>query len=144
MKVYLDNCVFNRPFDDQQDLIVHVETIAKLAIQQMVKDGNLELLWSDILYYENDENPFDERHVKIAEWVAYASDNIRMNSAVIEKTKAYMKAGLKSKDAAHVACAVYGGADYFITVDKRLLNKPIGGIAIIDPVAFLRRLQNVK
>jgi len=23
MKVYLDNCAYNRPFDDQRDIIVH-------------------------------------------------------------------------------------------------------------------------
>ena len=39
MKVYLDNCAYNRPFDDQRDIIVHIETKAKLVIQQMVKDG---------------------------------------------------------------------------------------------------------
>ena len=32
MRVYLDNCVFNRPFDDQSQLLISLQTQAKLAI----------------------------------------------------------------------------------------------------------------
>ena len=142
MKVYLDNCAYNRPFDDQRSIIVNIETRAKLVVQQMIKDDKLELLWSDVLDYENNDNPFEERRVKIAEWEIYASSKVEINDAIIGKARAYMKIGLRQKDAAHIACAVYGGGDYFITVDKKILNKPISDIVIIDPVTFLRRLQN--
>jgi len=43
MKVYLDNCAYNRPFDDQRNIIVRLETKAKLAIQQMIKDNEMIL-----------------------------------------------------------------------------------------------------
>ena len=141
MKVYLDNCTYNRPFDDQRDIIIHIETEAKLVIQQMIKDNELELLWSDVLDYENNDNPFEERRFKIAEWEAYASSKVEINDTVIEKARTYMNVGLRQKDASHLACAVYGGGDFFITVDRKILNKPIGDITIVDPVEFLRRLQ---
>jgi len=142
MKVYLDCCAYNRPFDDQRNIIIHVETEAKLVIQQMVRDKKLILIWSDVLAYENSDNPFEERRVKIAEWELFASEKIEMNSEVFEKAKTYMENGLKQKDASHIACAVYANADYFITVDKKILNKHISDISVIDPVDFLRRLQN--
>ena len=53
MKLYLDNCCYNRPFDDQQQLKIHLETQAKLYIQQKIKDGQYDLVWSYILEYEN-------------------------------------------------------------------------------------------
>jgi len=65
-----------------------------------------------------------------------------MSDAVIEKAREYMNIGLRQKDAAHIACAVYGKSDYFITVDRKILNKPIKDITVIDPIDFLRRLQN--
>ncbi|MFN0197095.1 MAG: PIN domain protein, partial [Planctomycetaceae bacterium] len=34
MRIYLDNCCFNRPFDDQRQIRVRLETEAKLCIQQ--------------------------------------------------------------------------------------------------------------
>ena len=47
MRVYLDNCCYNRPFDDQSQLKVRLETEAKLAIQAMMRTGVLEYVWSD-------------------------------------------------------------------------------------------------
>ena len=142
MRVYLDNCTFNRPFDDQRDIIIRIETEAKLVIQQMIKDNKLTLIWSDVLDYENKDNPFQERYAKIAEWGEYASGTVEINDEVIEKARVYMETGLKQKDAAHIASAVYGNGDYFITTDKKILNKPIRDIALINPIDFLRRLQN--
>jgi hypothetical protein len=34
LRLYLDNCAFNRPFDDQNQLKIKLETEAKLFIQQ--------------------------------------------------------------------------------------------------------------
>ena len=61
LKVYLDNCCFNRPFDDQSQLIIRLETEAILFIQEEIKNGNIELVWSYILEQENDDNPFERR-----------------------------------------------------------------------------------
>jgi hypothetical protein len=41
MRVYLDNCCYNRPFDEQAQLRVVLETLAKLNIQQQMRDGVL-------------------------------------------------------------------------------------------------------
>jgi predicted nucleic acid-binding protein len=142
MKVYLDNCAYNRPFDDQRDIIIHIETEAKLVIQQMIKDDELELIWSEILDYENNDNPFEERRLKIADWEAYASYKVDINDEIIEKARTYIGTGLRQKDAVHIASAVDAGGDYFITVDKKILNKSIRDITVIHPVEFLRRLQN--
>jgi len=49
IRVYLDNCSYNRPFDDQRNIIIHLETEAKLTIQQMIKDNEIKLVWSDVL-----------------------------------------------------------------------------------------------
>ena len=40
MKIYLDNCCFNRPFDDQSQIKIHIEAQAKLDIQKNIKQGN--------------------------------------------------------------------------------------------------------
>lgn len=42
MRVYLDNCCYNRPFDSQTQLRVRLETEAKLAIQALMRAGALE------------------------------------------------------------------------------------------------------
>jgi predicted nucleic acid-binding protein len=140
MRVYLDTCCYNRPYDDQGDLLVRLESEAKLCIQQMVRDGQLELVWSDVLEYENMHNPFDERRLKIAEWGDLASTVVEMDDRTLENARTLMSCRLKQMDASHIACAVSSGADYFITVDKRVLNKVARGICIVNPIDFIKSL----
>lgn len=49
MKIYMDNCYFNRPFDDQAQIRVKLEAEAKLKIQADIQDGKFALVWSYIL-----------------------------------------------------------------------------------------------
>lgn len=65
MRVYLDNCCFNRSFDDQTLLSTRLETEAKLKIQEKIKAAVISLGWSYILDFDNNANPFLERQIKI-------------------------------------------------------------------------------
>ena len=57
MRVYLDNCAYNRPYDDQSQVKIELETQAKLKIQRMIKDHQIELASSYMSLYECGENP---------------------------------------------------------------------------------------
>lgn len=43
MRIYMDNCCFNRPFDGQIQVRIRLETEAKLRIQERVVAGEIEL-----------------------------------------------------------------------------------------------------
>lgn len=58
MKIYLDMCCFNRPYDDQAQSRIRIETEAKIVIQQKIKDGEHELLWSSTLDFECSKTRF--------------------------------------------------------------------------------------
>ena len=57
MRIYLDNCCFNRPYDDQRQISVSLDTQAKLYVQDKIKARELELVTSFVLNYENSQNP---------------------------------------------------------------------------------------
>ena len=76
MRIYLDNCSFNRPFDDQRQTRVRLEAEAKLSIQEQIRGGTLELAWSYILDFENAANPFEERRTTIEGWRQYAAIDV--------------------------------------------------------------------
>lgn len=42
ISVYLDNCCYNRPYDDQKQLKVHLEAEAKMHIQNMITDKKIK------------------------------------------------------------------------------------------------------
>jgi len=138
MKIYLDNCCFNRPFDDQALIQNHLETVAKLSVQSSIADGNLELVWSYILEYENGQNPYSDRASTILEWREVAKVHVVESEEIVTRAESYMELGLKVKDALHVSCAIEAGAAFFLTTDKKLLNKTIEGISIVNPVDFVR------
>lgn len=80
IKIYLDNCCYNRPFDDQTQVKIHLETQAKLYVQTKIKENKYFLVWSYILDYENGRNPYDEKRLAIAPWRNIASKFISEES----------------------------------------------------------------
>jgi predicted nucleic acid-binding protein len=138
MKIYLDNCCFNRPFDAQNQLKVRFEAEAKLAIQAQIKKGALKLVWSYILDMENDDNPFQIRKESIGVWAEIASELVLKNERIETQAMILQKKGLRPKDALHISCAIEASCDVFITTDRKILNKreAIKQIKIMNPIDF--------
>jgi len=89
--------------------------------------------------YENGVNPFEEVRNRIAEWKNIASDDCGLTDEIAEKAAQLMMLGLRQMDASHIACAIYLDADYFLTTDKKVINKPITEISVLNPIDFVRR-----
>ena len=143
MRVYLDNCCFNRPFDDQRQMRVRLEAEAKLCIQEYIRAGTLELAWSYILDFENTANPFEERRTTISRWRPYATIDVEETATILQEAKALVELRLKAKDALHIACAMAGECTYFLTTDDDILRrgKDVRGITVLDPTAFVREMN---
>lgn len=144
MKIYMDNCCYNRPYDDQTHIRIYLETEAKLHIQDMVKRGNFELVTSFMLEYENGKNRFSHKKQAIADFMS-ANESYYVGIEKKEEAKVIagriMESGVKSADALHVACAILAESDYFITTDDRLLKFQTEDIQIVTPGEFIRRLE---
>lgn len=139
MKVYLDNCCFNRPFDDQSSITIRLETEAKLNIQQKVKSTDISLAWSYILDFENSANPLEERKIEIQKWKGLSNSFTNETPKILSEMNRLTTIGLKPIDALHVASAIELNCDQFITVDKGILKKShqISKITVINPVNFI-------
>ncbi len=141
-KIYLDNCCYNRPFDEQTQIRIQMETMAKLHIQTQVKKGVYRLVWSYILDYENARNPYEDKRAAILPWRYIAAETVsRENEAILALAERLQADGIKPYDALHVSCAVYAGCDYFLTTDRKLERLQIPQIKIRNPVTFLHELE---
>lgn len=140
ISVYLDNCCYNRPYDDQNQLKVHLEAEAKMHIQNMITDKKLNLVVSYISEFENLKNPHISRRQTIAEFFENASVFVDTSqyTSVEEKASEIMKTGIKEMDALHIAAAIIGKADYFITTDMRVLKYRSNEIELINPLNFIQ------
>lgn len=144
MRVYLDNCCYNRPYDDQSQLRISLETQAKIQIQGMIRNGELELVSSYVLLYENSNNPHILRQNAIRSFVKdYVSCYINMDQADEVKKLAdeIIATGIKTADAHHVACAILANSDIFLTTDDRLLKYKTERIRLLDPTDFIREWE---
>jgi predicted nucleic acid-binding protein len=143
MRIYLDNCTFNRPFDDQGQIRIRLESEAKLHIQEKIRNGSLELIWLYILDFENQQNPFEERRDAINKWKKFAEFDVEENKSIIEIAQKLTENRIKAKDALHLACAIDAKAKYFLTTDDTILSKfaDFKQIKVVNPLDFLKILE---
>jgi hypothetical protein len=143
MLIYLDNCCFNRPFDDQKQIRIQIETEAKLFVQGKILAGEYQLAWSYILDYENAANPFPERKETIANWKKRATVDTDETKILLDLARQLNAIGIKAKDSLHIASSVIMQCDYFITTDLFLIKKLANfeKIKVVSPVDFINYLK---
>ena len=138
VSIYLDNCCYNRPYDDQTQIRISLETQAKLHIQKLIVEKKIDLVYSYISIYENSKNPNFERKLSITDFFDHAAVFVDASRSdeVVAIAAEIMKTGVKKMDALHVASAIVGKADYFLTTDMRLLKYSTDKVHIINPIDF--------
>ena len=143
IRIYLDNCCFNRPYDNQGQLKIELETKAKLKIQEMIVDGELELAISYILEQENDDNPYLERKIAIGDFFKFATIDADETQEIIDIAKEAQATGLKIKDSLHAACAITTSCNYLLTTDKRFLKYVDSRIQVLNPMQFISEMEGM-
>jgi predicted nucleic acid-binding protein len=137
-RVYLDTSAFNRPFDDQTEPKIFLESQAVVIILQMIEAKGVELISSSVLEYENSRNPYPIKQKAMNRYLQLANLRQEVDEAICQRAEELEHNGLKAIDALHVACAEAVNSDYFITCDKRLINRYIGlAMKVINPVDFV-------
>ena len=140
MRIYLDNCCYNRPFDEQNQMRIFLEAQAKMYIQDLVILKKLDLVYSYMSVYENNDNPYENRRNIILDFFNNASLFVDFDIwEIIEKrAEIIMNLGIKNKDAIHISCALEAKCDYFITTDDNVLkNYKENDIIVRSPINFI-------
>lgn len=144
MRIYLDNCCLQRPFDDRSQQRIRVEAEASLALVELVERGELEILSSDALLYEIGKTQDPVRRDFALAVLEYADVRVEATTEVTARAEAFVVAGVRSVDALHLASAVEGGAQFFATSDDRLLKQArrldLGGV---EAVSLLHLIEEV-
>jgi predicted nucleic acid-binding protein len=142
-RVYLDTSAYNRPFDDQTQPKIFLETQAVVIILQMVEARVVELISSSVLEYENSRNPYPIAQEAMSRYLQLAELRQEVSEAIYQRAEALEENGLKAIDALHVACAEAVKSDYLITCDKRLINRCSGlTTKVINPVDFVLEMNS--
>lgn len=132
MKLYLDMCCLKRPFDDQTQPRIRLETEAVLSL---LAEGSPLLVFVRSVAHdlENDQNPLPWRAERVRARLAERPLLEPPVEALRRRTGELMESGVRGFDALHLGCAELAGADAFVTCDDRLLaaaRRPGGAIKV--------------
>jgi predicted nucleic acid-binding protein len=140
-RLYLDVCCFNRPFDDQSQSRIRVETEAVLAILERCQAGEWELVISEMVETEVAQIADRERRQRIEGALQMARSHVTVNDSTENRAITLQGLGFHAFDAIHLACAEMAQVDVFLTTDDRLLRKAVRysddlTVAVGNPAAW--------
>ena len=147
MRIYLDTCCYNRQFDEQNSERILSEANAMFYIRNEIRNNNLELVTSYMLHYENSQKKDEEIKKRIENFFRMYRKiyiGIEFVDELENLSKQIKSTGIKEKDSYHVASAILAKADYFISVDDRLLKYKSNEIKLVNPIQFVNILEATK
>ena len=145
MLIYLDLNCFNRPFDDQNQQRIALETAAVFSILQRLIEGLDQLAWSEVLDFENAQHPLPDRRTEIGSWSQRARVRIKIDEQVAARAEGLHAAGLAPLDATHLACAEVGDCACLVTCDDRFIRRArrlTTQVMVKTPVEYLEDLKH--
>jgi predicted nucleic acid-binding protein len=123
MRVYFDVCCLNRPFDDQRQERVRLETEALLIVFGRCASGVWQWVSSGHVDLEIRRTPDRERRERLQLAASNADEVVAVESSHFGRAAALVAMGFRPADALHLACAEAGGVDVFLTTDDQLLRR---------------------
>lgn len=123
MNVYVDLCAYNRPFDDQTQPRIMIETLGLVIVMALVSSGKIKTINSFALEYENMKNTKPETKMIVSDMLQLASRFVTYSESIRMQAEQYEANGIMGIDALHLACADHAKAAFFITCDDNLVKR---------------------
>jgi predicted nucleic acid-binding protein len=102
MRIYLDCCSLQRPFDDKSQPKIAVEAEAVLAILALCESGRLKLISSDALLFEIGRIPDRNREDDALAILKIAKETLELTTKIEKLARRLVTSGLKTMDALHL------------------------------------------
>jgi predicted nucleic acid-binding protein len=141
-KIYFDVCTLCRPFDDQAEMRVRMETSAFLLIMDKIKEGEYTAVLSEVHLAEL--YAIKQLWLRTeALLIAQKFEKVEVSDVtpLRDKAEALYFDGFGVADAAHLAYAEVI-ADFFVSCDDRLIRKSLKQqlqLVVLSPVEFVMR-----
>jgi predicted nucleic acid-binding protein len=146
MKIYLDTCVYCRPFDDQSQDRIEKETKEFIEVLKFAELGKVIIVSSDVLIDELEEIVDPRMSSEVKEFIKICKEHVELSEEIIKLARRVEgECRITGADALHIAAS--GGTKYFITCDEYILSKDEcinkfmkrkgHGVEVIDIVRFV-------
>ena len=145
MKIYLDVCCLNRPFDDQTQDRIHLESEAVITILRHIESGDWIGISRSVVLFEINQTPNADRKqrlLKLSEWFSLF---VKLDEEIYFRAETIKQMGFKSYDALHLACAQKAKVDIFLSTDDKLIkiaiqNQEQLNLKVDNPLKWLQEV----
>ena len=146
MRLYLDVCSLNRPYDDQTIDRNRLEAEAVVIILGRIGAGRHSLVSSEAIDREIAACPDSEKADLIRQTLCLAEQNVVLSPSGAERFQELKALGFRPLDAYHLACAETATCDYFLTTDDKLLKRSklyqkLVAVAVLNPLTFVTEVE---
>lgn len=123
MRVYLDNCCYNRILDDRSDSKIYYERNSIMIILELVEKSVIKLIGSEMLEKEINETKDLYRRLILQMLYGLCSEEVKVDAAILDRAEVIRhSSNIKYKDSIHLACAEVAKADALLTTDIKFMN----------------------
>jgi len=140
--LYLDVCFLCRPFDDQNQLRIRLETDAMFLILKRIETGRYRAVISPVHYKEVGAIRETSERLEMESLLSRLDNSCDTDfNQARHRAEALVDMGFGIADAAHVAFAEQM-AEFFITCDDKLLKRCAQAglrIASVSPLEFIAK-----
>jgi predicted nucleic acid-binding protein len=146
MKIYLDTCCLNRPFDDQRQPRIRLEAEAVTLVLEKIRQREWNWVGSEVLMYEIEQTANTERKERLLFLAQEANQTVEISEKIIERAEALSSLGFGEYDALHLASAESAKVDVFLTTDDPLQTianrnkKRLSSLIVSNPVKWLEEV----
>ena len=146
MKLYFDNCCYNRPYDDQTQEKIHLEGEAILAIISKCDRNNDEIIGSPVVDLEIDQITDIEKKEKVKSFYDKTiSWKIDYTENILKRVQELSgQTNIRTLDRFHLSFAEYSDADVLLTTDikfEKACSKMDLKIKVINPLKYLMEVM---
>ena len=141
LTLYLDNCCYNRPYDDQTQDRIHIESEAVLAVLRACESGYVTILSSPVVRMEIDKFSNEDKRTKVLSLYSLAEPDIPFTDEIKKRAEELRsKSSIRLMDSLHVATAEAGNVDAMLTTDDKLIKACARlelKVRVMNPVYFV-------
>lgn len=122
MKIYLDTCIYCRPFDDQSQDRIAKETEAFAKILKLAELEKVIIVGSDVLSDEIEEIVDSRKSIEVREFITICEEHVELSEEIIKLARSIEdECRITGADALHIASST--DTKYFITCDDFIFLK---------------------
>jgi len=141
LKIYLDNCCYNRPFDDLTQEKISLEARAIEAILRRHIAKEFKIYKSMAIDFEISKiKDYNKKRQVEDLYNSINLNDIEYTQEIKQRAIKLREYNIKDMDALHIAFAESVKANYIITTDRQMINasqKANLKVKVINPIEFI-------